>query len=921
MQHIDDAPRPSARTGRFTKAGPLKRPRALTLVALGGALLAATLSFGTGVAHAAYSAHVRAGTLEIDGNAASDKLSLRLAPGAPNILQLDVGEDGTADFSFDRSTFTAIAVDAGRGDDEIRIDQSGGPFTDEAITLNGGDGDDTLIGGSGAETFFGGKGDDFVDGNIGADTAFLGSGDDRFQWDPGDGSDTVEGDAGQDALDFNGSNAAEQIELAPNGARARLTRNVAAITMDLDTLEHVSLRTLGGADIVTADDLAGTDVKTFDVDLQAITGTGDGSADSVVVRGTNSADSLKLVNVGDREAVDGLAAQTRVSGDEAADAIRVEGLDGADTFTSSVAVHGQIPVHFTGGDGQDTATYNGSDQADEIGIARDATEAAVFATGAATTLVDPTVESLIVSGLDGNDTIAGQNGLATITALTLQGGDGDDDLRGGDGADTLNAGKGDDHVDGNIGADTAFLGTGDDHFQWDPGDGSDTVEGQAGNDTLDFNGSNAAEQIELTANGNRLRLTRNVANITMDTDSTEHVNIRTLGSADTTTIGNLADTDVKSVHVDLQSFDGTGDGAADSVVVRGTDGDDRLSAGNDGNDQTIEGASVDVSVFGDEAADAIRVEGLDGADTFTSSVAVHGQIPVHFTGGDGQDTATYNGSDQADEIGIARDATEAAVFATGAATTLVDPTVESLIVSGLDGNDTIAGQNGLATITALTLQGGDGDDDLRGGDGADTLNAGKGDDHVDGNIGADTAFLGTGDDHFQWDPGDGSDTVEGQAGNDTLDFNGSNAAEQIELTANGNRLRLTRNVANITMDTDSTEHVNIRTLGSADTTTIGNLAGTDVDSVDVDLRAAGGTADGAADTVVTQGSAQRDVVAVTQTGAQVTVAGFAAETHIIGSEPTLDTLRVETLAGDDDVTVAPDVTDVIATLVDLGTDE
>ena len=251
---------------------PLKRPRALTLVALGGALLAATLSFGTGVAHAAYSAHVRAGTLEIDGNAASDKLSLRLAPGAPNILQLDVGEDGTADFSFDRSTFTAIAVDAGRGDDEIRIDQSGGPFTDEAITLNGGDGDDTLIGGSGAETFFGGKGDDFVDGNIGADTAFLGSGDDRFQWDPGDGSDAVEGDAGQDVLDFNGSNAAEQIELAPNGARARLTRNVAAITMDLDTLEHVSLRTLGGADIVTADDLAGTDVKTFDVDLQAIDG-------------------------------------------------------------------------------------------------------------------------------------------------------------------------------------------------------------------------------------------------------------------------------------------------------------------------------------------------------------------------------------------------------------------------------------------------------------------------------------------------------------------------------------------------------------------------------------------------------------------------------------------------------------------------
>jgi Ca2+-binding RTX toxin-like protein len=616
MQH-NKAARPTARSGRLT-TNPLKHPRALALVVLSGALLAASLSIGTDVARAAYTAQVRAGTLVVDGNAASDKLSLRLQPGAPNTLQLDVGEDGTSDFSFDRSTFTAISVDAGKGDDEIRIDQSGGAFADEAITLNGGDGNDTLIGGSGAETFFGGKGDDFVDGNIGADTAFLGTGDDHFQWDPGDGSDVVEGGAGQDVLDFNGSNAAEQIELAPNGARARLTRNVAAITMDLDTLEHVSLSTLGGADIVTADDLAGTDVKTFDVDLQTITGTGDGSADSVVVRGTDAADALKLVNSGDREAVDGLAAETRVFGDEAADAIRVDGLGGNDTFTGSVAVHGQIPVHFTGGDGQDTAAYNGSDQDDEIGIARDATEAAVFATGAATTLVDPTVENLIVSGLDGNDTIAAQNGLATITTLTLEGGDGNDDLRGGDGADTLSGGKGDDHVDGNIGADTAFLGTGDDHFQWDPGDGSDTVEGQAGNDTLDFNGSNAAEQIELTANGNRLRLTRNIANITMDTDSTEHVNIRTLGSADTTTIGNLDGTDVDSVDVDLRAAGGTADGAADTVVTQGSERRDVVAVTQTGAEVTVAGLAAETHIIGSEPTlDTLRVETLAGDDDVT----------------------------------------------------------------------------------------------------------------------------------------------------------------------------------------------------------------------------------------------------------------------------------------------------------------
>ncbi len=618
MHNGTQTEQPSGYSGRLAKNDPLRRPRRLTLALTVGAFLAALLSVGTGVAHAAYTAHVRAGTLELDGNAASDKLSLRLQGGEPNVLQVDVGDDGSADFSFDRGSFTAIAVDAGGGDDEVRVDQSGGIFTDEAITIGGGDGDDTLIGASGAETFLGGRGDDFVDGNIGADRAVLGAGDDRFQWDPGDGSDTVEGGSGRDRLDFNGSNAGEEIVLAANGPRARLTRNVAGITMDLDTLEEVSLRTLGGADLVTARDLAGTDVKVFDVDLQSSAGTGDGTADTVVVQGTDAPDAMKVASVDGRKAVDGLAAKTRVVGDEAADAIRVEGLDGADTFTSSVTVSGQVPVHFAGGPGEDSAHFDGSDQADEIGIARDATEAAVFATGATTMLVDSTVESLIVSGLDGNDILAGQNGLATITALTLQGGDGDDDLRGGDGADTLLGGKGNDHADGNIGADTAFLGSGDDRFQWDPGDGSDTVEGQTGDDQLDFNGSNIGEEIGLTANGDRLLLTRNVAAITIDTDTVEHVNIRTLGGADTTTIGNLDDTDVKTVDVDLGATGGAGDGAADTVVVQGTPRRDVVHVSQSGAQVTTAGFAAETRITGSEPTlDTLRVETLAGDDEVT----------------------------------------------------------------------------------------------------------------------------------------------------------------------------------------------------------------------------------------------------------------------------------------------------------------
>jgi hypothetical protein len=53
----------------------------------------------------------------------------------------------------------------------------------------------------------------------------------------------------------------------------------------------------------------------------------------------------------------------------------------------------------------------------------------------------------------------------------------------------------------------------------------------------------------------------------------------------------------------------------------------------------------------------------------------------------------------------------------------------------------------------------------------------------------------------------------------------------------------------------------------------------------------------------------------------VLVTGLKADTRIVGSEPAGDTLRIQTLDGNDDVTVAPDVIDLIMSVVDLGADE
>src|SRR4051812_29529324 len=473
----------------------------LALGATAAAALATSLALGATPAHADTKARVQNGTLQVTGDKADDQITLAIGPDV-NTLSVDVGSDGTSDFRFPLSLVSSIVVSAGGGDDAVRINNSV-PII--PITIDGGGGDDTLIGGRNNETFDGGGGDDFIDGNTGNDTANLGAGADTFQWDPGDGSDTIEGQGGRDTLQFNGSNIGEQINVTADGARDRLFRNVAAITMDFAGGENLNLKTLSGADVTTVGDLTGTDLTTANIDDNAFDGTGDGAADSVVVDGTEGSDQADVGTDAGDAVVNGLATTVRVTGGEPAnDRLDLAGLGGDDQLSAGVDTTAPVRVRLIGGEGSDAAVYQGSGGDDNIGIARDTNdEVATFSPG--TSVVDSSTETLDVRGGQGNDTILGQNGIAGLTALTVEGNAGDDTLGGGDGDDALLGGGGDDHVDGNRGTDTALMGGGADTFEWDPGDGNDTVEGQAGRDALQFNGSNIAEKLVVTPNGSRVR--------------------------------------------------------------------------------------------------------------------------------------------------------------------------------------------------------------------------------------------------------------------------------------------------------------------------------------------------------------------------------------------------------------------------------
>ena len=170
---------------------------------------------------------------------------------------------------------------------------------------------------------------------------------------------------------------------------------------------------------------------------------------------------------------------------------------------------------------------------------------------------------------------------ADATKLTQDGGSGNDTLAGGRGNDVQLGGDGNDAIDGNQGNDMALMGAGDDRFTWDPGDGSDIIEGQDGRDAMTFNGANVAEAFDVSANGGRVRFFRNVANITMDLNDVEAIDLNALGGADTVTVNDLSGTDLTAVNADLAGAIGatTGDGTQDQVVVNATNGDDVVNVG------------------------------------------------------------------------------------------------------------------------------------------------------------------------------------------------------------------------------------------------------------------------------------------------------------------------------------------------------
>jgi Ca2+-binding RTX toxin-like protein len=333
-------------------------------------------------------------TVQVNGGGGPEQFSA-----TANGVRVRFDRVNPAPFALDIGTSEKLVVNGNGGDDSFSA--TGNLAALITMTISGHGGNDTLLGGNGVDYLLGGDGNDFVDGQQGNDAILLGAGEDTFQWDPGDGSDVIEGQAGADELVFNGSNVGENMTVSANGGRARFFRDVAAITMDLNDVESIVAKALGGADNVTVSDLSGTDVTSVKSDLAAAGGADDGQPDNVVVGATNGNDAAKVTGTGRDAQVTGLAAAVTVSGaGPGTDRVTVDALGGNDVIEATEVAAGSALLTLNGGDGDD-----------------------------------------VLVGGAGND--------------VLTGGAGDDVLIGGPGNDTIDGGLDDNVVIQSIGADTS----------------------------------------------------------------------------------------------------------------------------------------------------------------------------------------------------------------------------------------------------------------------------------------------------------------------------------------------------------------------------------------------------------------------------------------------------------------------------------
>lgn len=747
------------------------------------------------------------GTDMIDGGAGRDVQTVNFSDDAGEVDMVTVTDVGgrvnvarTASgtlgaFSLDLGTVETIELNLLAGDDIV--DATASP---SGLTINGGDGGDSIDGSGFVDRINGDAGDDTIMGLDGADVISGGVGSDEIRGDDSNsgtgGADTIVGGVANPLVIFQTNFGDIPIELFADQAPLTVASFLDYVDDDdyINSIIHrlVPGFVIQGGGFTTSQETfveGTTDISNVPTD-PPIQNEGNGVGNRSNVRGTistaqqggniNTFTSQWFVNLGNN---DGTGAFSNL--DLVPHVVFGNVLDM--TVPDMIAALTDFNITAATGNGALTNTPLSDTPASGNGN--------LVVVNSVVVSVVPSSTSVAV---DGNDLIYG-----AIGSDTLFGSGGDDTLMGDADADSLLGGDGNDTLRGAAGADSLFGEAGEDML-FGQGANGDVLSGGADNDTLNGGADPGSFSTLLESADSDFTLVGTGANATltgtMGTDTIIDVQRAQLTGGDSANV------------INASGFDGptTIDGGAGDDVLTGGDGGatitggagmdsitggtaaDELRGGDD--DDSILGGAGEDTLFGDAGDDLINggadndtlngsagsdtLEGDDGDDVLNGNGG-SGDI---LTGGGGNDT--LDGGDGDDRVSETADtdfvladnslasvatgtdeltSIEGGILNGGAGANSIDASAFSGTseINGLGGDDIL-----LASAQASMVDGGSGNDSITGGAGDDiitggtendTINAADGDDSVNG-----------GDDDDLINGGLGADTISGDDGNDRL---------------------------------------------------------------------------------------------------------------------------------------------------------
>ena len=689
------------------------------------------------------------------------------------------------------------------------IDAQGG---DDTITtyggddiINGGAGDDEISSGNGNDIITGGSGNDIINGEAGNDT---------YIWNLGDGMDTITDSSGFDKIKFGEGITSANLSFFKQG-------NNLLIFINDNHQEGIIINRYfeGSYNIELLEFTDGSSInlsQSLDIKLGDTGESIDGTIYNDTITGGDGNDTINGGN-GDDTLSDGIGEDT-MSGGDGADII--SGGTGDDTIDGGA---GNDTYIWNLGDGMDTITDSqGTDKIvfgegisyDDLSFSQTNSDLYInvqnmpnqglliknyFASGNSNrietlefsngNLFDLSKNALILKG-DGtvngtiyDDSITGNNNDDTITA-----GDGNDIIYGNAGNDNIDGGNGDDIIYGGQGCDTLKGGYGNDTYVWNLGDDLDTIEDDAGQNTLLFGNGISFNDLDFNMLGNNLL-------ITVNGDKNQGVQINNfLNENDLYKIEYLKFSDGTSIYLPDLGLN-MAYGATDDTI-NGTYNDDTIIAGN-GND-TVNAGDGNDSIYGGKGNDALN--GGNGRDSY------------YYNLGDGYDTITETRGNDKIIFGEGISINNLSFRQDGSN---LDILINNDVSQGVTVKDFYSGTNyqvetlqfadgstfNLST-QGITLQQTDADDTVKGtsyndiiygNSGHDTINAGEGNDTIVGGIGNDILNGGNGNDIYIYNLGDGFDTISETGGNDKIVFGKGISQSDLSFEQIGNDLKISVN--------------------------------------------------------------------------------------------------------------------------------